>query len=266
MNQEIIEFIKRDRGQFKKPSERTIFDIGLKGHYENPMSDILSFYLNPREAHSLGDLTLQSLLKTSVNAAARDVRWQTPHDTLCDILNGQLDLSAPPTRETINRIDLVLEGQDWIIAIENKVYHSPNNDFESYVQAIHDYDRRAKRKKVFLILSPYEVKKPDWIWVNTADFIREIERNIAQNTAINTPDKWVYFLQDFCTNLKNVIGGETAVNENEIKKLTEEWGSVKKIHDLYNAVYEFRKIPFRGSSGQGIRIRKGLFFENPQLG
>ena len=83
--------------------EATILNIGGRGYYENPMSDLLAFFLNPRAGHDLGTLVLSSLL---------------------DILgrpNLNPELVGPPIREQVNRIDIVLPGDGFVIALENKV-------------------------------------------------------------------------------------------------------------------------------------------------
>ena len=34
----------------------TILNVGGRGYYENPMSDLLAFFLDPSACHGLGDL------------------------------------------------------------------------------------------------------------------------------------------------------------------------------------------------------------------
>ena len=46
--------------------EKTIFSIGCRGHYENPTSDILAFYLDPEAEHQLGSLVLDSLFSALI--------------------------------------------------------------------------------------------------------------------------------------------------------------------------------------------------------
>jgi len=39
---------------FQPEIEKTIFSVGGRGYYENPISDILAFFFNPQEVHGLG--------------------------------------------------------------------------------------------------------------------------------------------------------------------------------------------------------------------
>ena len=41
--------------QYKKPErEMTIFDTALNNHHENPITELLAFFLNPNEKHGMG--------------------------------------------------------------------------------------------------------------------------------------------------------------------------------------------------------------------
>ena len=35
--------------------ELTLFDVGARGHFENPTTELLSFFLDTTKAHNLGD-------------------------------------------------------------------------------------------------------------------------------------------------------------------------------------------------------------------
>jgi len=43
--------------------EKTFFDVGARGHYENPTTDLLAFFIDPDEEHGLGDCFLRALLE-----------------------------------------------------------------------------------------------------------------------------------------------------------------------------------------------------------
>ena len=85
--------------------EVTILNVGGRGYYENPMSDLLAFFLDPGAGHGLGDLVLSRLLDVLGRSDLRS------------------ELIEPPIREQIERIDIVLPGDGFVIALENKVRH-----------------------------------------------------------------------------------------------------------------------------------------------
>lgn len=114
---ELLTLLDKLKDLSLKPKEKTVFSIGGRGHYENPISDVLAFFLDPNEDHELGSLVAQAMLKCAGVTAA-------PHSI-------QAIYREYVTSEQA-RLDLVLVGDDWLLAIENKVYHTANNPFDHY--------------------------------------------------------------------------------------------------------------------------------------
>jgi hypothetical protein len=52
MNKEIIEFFKDFEPPCKENSDINIFDIGIHNMYENPFTEILSFFIKTENQHS----------------------------------------------------------------------------------------------------------------------------------------------------------------------------------------------------------------------
>ena len=49
--------------KYKMPErEMTIFDTALKNHHENPITELLAFFLNPNEKHQLGNSFYQGFM------------------------------------------------------------------------------------------------------------------------------------------------------------------------------------------------------------
>ena len=92
--------------------ERTLFSLGGRGYYENPASDLLAFFLRPEAEHGFGSLFLQAFLDC-MQVSSRDLSF-----------TGVTVSRETQTKEG-NRIDLVIQGPDWVLLIENKVYHDP---------------------------------------------------------------------------------------------------------------------------------------------
>ncbi len=44
-------------------NEANIFSLGARGHYENPVSDLLAFFIDPDAPHGLNTLVLGTLLE-----------------------------------------------------------------------------------------------------------------------------------------------------------------------------------------------------------
>ena len=90
--------------------ETTIFELGCRGYYENPTTDILAFFLNPDAEHGLGDMFISTYL-VCMNVDPSRI------DMSCVGIKDQVETANG------NFIDLQIRGQDWCLIIENKIYH-----------------------------------------------------------------------------------------------------------------------------------------------
>lgn len=199
---------------------KTVFDIGMKGHFENPMTDILAFYLDFNEEHGLGDLLLKSFLKSA------------------DVGYLEAKLGTAPIREKVGRIDLVLEGKDWIIAVENKVHHAAVNPFEEYKKALIRYNTRNKKMRYF-ILSPYDPKISGWCWLETPRLMRALIESLVQNSFSGETVVWAMFFKEFCQNVINVteVVGANRMSEENFSLIIENWNKIKMVADTYHNTY-----------------------------
>lgn len=121
--------------------EPTIFSIGSRGYYENPTTDILAFFCNVNGQHKLGNTVLQALF---------DCISDVTRELSCTLITS-------PEREVLTknfkRIDLLLEGPDWVIVLENKIYHQQNNPFADYQNYIENDKKRFGTKNGYLCCS-----------------------------------------------------------------------------------------------------------------
>ena len=192
--------------------EKTIFSIGCRGHYENPTSDILAFYLDPEAEHQLGSLVLDSLFSALIKTLETTPEGKfdnqpTQLSSLKEIIEKKsINLALTPSREVstenIKKIDLLLEGDDWVMVIENKIYAAQNNPFKKYEQFVENY-KTTKDKIFFVILSPEgnSINKK-WIGLSYENFITKIEEKLGSEFILKPFNKWTVFLRDFILNLK----------------------------------------------------------------
>jgi hypothetical protein len=226
MDQDLLDFIV----SFKTPKvevyKKTIFDIGLRGHYENPMSDILSFYLDPTEVHDIGATVLESLLSA------------------CNVSDVVPALLRPPMREHLiddqaGRIDLILEGTDWILAIENKIEHEALNPFAKYKSTI---ERKfpEKSKKFFVILSPRQPTQAfdGWQWLDTRKFLDILSKAVSSEEKVSSNSKWLVFLSEFILNLQQLLR-RNEMDANTFQQISENLSQIKIVADLYGSFYSY---------------------------
>lgn len=195
MNAEIFLDLFEEIKKHRKPKkEKNLFSLGGKGHYENPITDLLAFYLDTSEDHGLGGLVLSSLLECIPDY----------------IIAPPFDLEDPPEREYVtlaqNRIDLVLNGGEWMVALENKIEHGPVNPFLEYRDSIDKDSRFVGKKKIFVILSPYDPKIVDWVWIDYRRFINLTKKRLGDFFVVSGSTKWSIFLRELILNIESQLG------------------------------------------------------------
>ena len=102
-------------------SNVTFLSIGGRGYYENPTSDLLRFFFQPSNAHELNTIFINAFLEAAGFQG-----------------NLNIDQKLLVTREVETkdrkRIDLVISSPQWLLMIENKIWHDQVNPFEQYEQ------------------------------------------------------------------------------------------------------------------------------------
>jgi hypothetical protein len=182
----------------------TILNVGGRGYYENPMSDLLAFFLDPSACHGLGDLVLSTLLRS------------LERNDLNPILTG------PPIREDVNRIDIVLPGENFVIAIENKIHHGPNNPFDAYREAINrQYAKIPEKNRIFCLLAPRQPHPaiPCWQWLDTRRLIALIWEELGHRQRHVEHTKWVLLLQEFLKTVEQEIEIMPIMNNYQFRKI-----------------------------------------------
>lgn len=181
--------------QFIQPKrEKTVFSIGGRGHFENPISDVMAFYLDPSEEHNFGTLFISSFL--TVLGKNLEIIEESPIEK---IEREAVTLSG-------NRIDIVAASENWVLVIENKIYHSllnPLDDYELYVKA-----KYPNRDHILVVLSLNGLSGiPDnWNNILYQELIEEIKKQAGPFMFTSSNAKWSFFLRDFILNLEELIG------------------------------------------------------------
>ena len=179
--------------KFYQPErEPTIFDVGARGYFENPTSDLLAFFLDPSQDHGLGDMFLRAFL---------------------DCLPGGDELSSAlrekPRREVSTtkgkRIDLVLLGDGWDVVAELKIFHFQVNPFEEYERYAERYVKSADRRLIYLVLSPKGTAvRPGWLGLSYPTFIDAAEAQLAKQMVSHPLNKWQVIARELLLHLRNI--------------------------------------------------------------
>ena len=196
----IIEFKKIS--EKIKPEEKTLFEVSGISHHENVISNILAFYFNPKEEHKLNDLLICSLLKV---AKRKNKKISTDIDTLhFNVYREYKTLKG-------NRIDILLENDEIVMGIENKIYASLYNDLDDYSKTLDEINKRSI--KILLTLNKIDEKfiKSGFINITYHEFLFELSNDLKKYKDIN--NKWYIYLNDFINNMERIEVNNKMENE-----------------------------------------------------
>lgn len=175
--------------------EENIFSVGARGHYENPVSDLLAFFIDPSAAHGMENRVLQALL----NCIKQDP------DQYIERIDASL--IKPPEREGVTnnskRIDLLLESEKWVMLIENKIYHHLNNPLETYAQWA---NKKFQGKEVILLVLSIEGAKPErWAGVSWKRFLDELKSVMSNSFSFGELNKWHVLFREYILHLETLV-------------------------------------------------------------
>ncbi|STY46847.1 Uncharacterised protein [Klebsiella pneumoniae] len=179
-------------------SETNIFSVGARGHYENPVSDLLAFFIDPDAPHGLNTLVLGALLE-------------------CLPAHVDASLLSPPAREVMTqkgtRIDLLLESKEWAMVLENKIWHQLNNPFNDYSGYL---EQKHPDKKPFLVVSVARRTGSRRLDRNKLQYVYFCSVARARHGMHYFPlNKWQVLLREFILHLETLMGKNTIAAETE---------------------------------------------------
>ncbi len=210
--------------------ESTLFDIGMRGHFENPTTEVLAFFCDAEADHAMGSLVVDSFLAVITHKKGVAIPYE------------ENSLSTPQrevTTENGKRIDLMFGSDTWLMAIENKIYHNQANPFEEYESFINkkiDQDIFTEQKPLFVLLSPSgKVAKPDvhvhWCGISYPELIAEIKNRLKDHFYDKPFNKWVIILKDFLLHLENMMTKDK-INSDQDKFVFENITGISKTWEL----------------------------------
>lgn len=178
--------------------EKNIFDIGTRGFYENPFTDVLSYILSSKSEYKGRNIFLKHLLKDCFPE---------------EVVNSFIEKCYTTTQHITglgNRIDLILYNDQYLILFENKIFHPLNNPLDDYAQDI--TSKYPHLEKYFVIMSYKSEQVPkDWKYIN----IQHAFYKILKDSSASLNDKWDFFINDFLLQFsdKNKLKMEQDITE-----------------------------------------------------
>ncbi|WP_182407549.1 PD-(D/E)XK nuclease family protein [Psychrobacter sp. GP33] len=212
--------------------ELTLFDVGTRGHFENPTTELLSFFLNSTKPHDLDDCFFKGLQSViAYKNILSDLGFLKSVETEVSTQNGK-------------RIDLLVETDTALIVIECKIYHHQNNPFDEYTafgneRVNKDVQDSASKTLVKLVLClngniSADLAANGWHGISYNELVKHIEGELSQTMFDNPYNKWALFAREFLLHLKG-LNTMTTINEEEISFLTENLSEFAHLSDyIYN--------------------------------
>jgi PD-(D/E)XK nuclease superfamily len=170
--------------------EPTFMEIAGYPHFENVCSNILAFYLQPSNEHGFGTLFLDVLA------------------TLIDeeiVIDGQgVEVRREDFTGIGNRIDLVIESDNYVFGIENKINAYENNPFWDYSAHLNSLSNGRQVCKVLLSLRSVQPspKLDGFKPICYEDFFQKVVANIG-SYFLTAHEPHVTFLRDFIQTMQN---------------------------------------------------------------
>ncbi len=257
--EEVLEFLNQLKSLTNNTSiinknSKNMFQIMGYPHYENVVSNILAFLLDPNEEHGFKGLWLRSLM---------ECYFEKKPITTDMFFDGECDIEREASTAEKKRIDLLIKGDSYIIGIENKIYADVDNPFESYDKMINDvinkeYGGNQGVKYEILLSVKNEGDKFEFINITYKDYIQRVESNWDKYKD-KANDKWRMIAEDFIANLKSFLEGEMINWDNEWESIISKSDNQNNINKIFANIrksisnrYELLKQIKESLNGTGL--------------
>ena len=211
--------------------EPTIFSIGSRGYYENPTSDVLAFFCDSDGAHGLGALMMEALFEAL--ATANPESFSINFDDYATISEPAREVSTKDSK----RIDLLLEGNDWVMVIENKIYHQQVNPFKTYQRHIKSCDEFKEKQSLYVVLSPSGKAPEGWLGLSYPVLLNCIKTKLA-NAFVDQPlNKWLVLLREFILHLEGIMSKSNMPAET-VSYVLDNLAAIKQAEDIKQKVID----------------------------
>lgn len=179
--------------KIKSPErEPTFFDFAIRKHHENPTTELLSFFLDPNQAHGLNDTFYQGL----VQAIQREINQ-------IDFGSFQ-DLAIEQVTKDNKRIDLWVETETALIVIEAKIEHRQINPVSSYRTWAKEKAKHTKKQIFYIVLNvDGESNFNNWPAISFDVLARHVRHFLVKQSLINPLSKWFILAREFLLHLEN---------------------------------------------------------------
>ena len=197
-------------------------------HYENVCSNILKFYIDPNAEHGLGPVVLNCLL-ASVDPNLSFTKTET-------------EVLVEREVETANkkRLDLLITTDQFVIGVENKIFHHLHNDLFDYSRTVLQRCSNTEKRPIRIVLTlnklgPGDLNKAaanDFVNVSYDELFTVIKKRIG--VAYNgTNISYINHLFEFIKTIEN-LNPKTMENRDLHNFFIQNSKSIIELSTLFN--------------------------------
>ena len=174
-------------------AEPTFMQLTDYPHSENVCSNVLAFFLNTEECHGFGSLFIKSLLE----CAGKD-----SHCYATEAVEREM------TTDIGNRIDIFIETDKYLIAIENKLYSNINNPLGDYRAHVSGLSGMSEKSPLLILLTLKEEKtdEPAFVNITYSELFAMVKKNMG-TYIVSASTKWIVMLNDFIRTMDELRDG-----------------------------------------------------------
>lgn len=153
---------------FRQP-RKTFMEILRVNNREVPFANLLAFFFRPKEKHGLGTLFINALLNTKCSnfrdieldniessVKNRGYNCENPFTELAFDIDS-VSVKVEKQTHNGNKIDIIIEADEFVICIEFKINHELNNPLDDYYEYMSN--KFEKKRHYFIVLTPFK-KEP----------------------------------------------------------------------------------------------------------
>ena len=203
---------------------KTFLEIGNLPHFENVISNYYSFYLDKDEEHRFDELFIKSITELIFKKTDKRITF--------DFYTVYTEYST----KNNGRIDILIEENDKskALIIENKIYHSLQNNLTDYWDSIEISNEN--KIGVLLTLDSQKTENENFVNITHRQLLTQVKKNIGQFMT-KSDDRHLLFFKDFSENILKL-----SQNKTDMKDLYKFYFENKvKIDEIYDIREKARK-------------------------
>ncbi|MCH9664882.1 MAG: PD-(D/E)XK nuclease family protein [Gammaproteobacteria bacterium] len=206
----------RSRHLLDAPTKiKTFLEIAGIQSREVYISKILEFFLNANEHHPFGNIFVRSF--HNLYRAKKDQDKNKEQESSKHVKVEQTHTEY--TTENNKRIDILVETDSYVLAIENKIYAGLQNDLEDYNETATDVAKEDGKDVVCVVLAPFAMSKDDqqkldndehFVFITYEELFNEVIKHFNEVDVYHKNKHFLYMqlFYDLFRTIKNFTYGD----------------------------------------------------------